>query len=124
VPKKPKDRKGKSSLGSCLIYLYKQYFAPTRFVERASANLQHRLEATQHEMHRVSKIRLAENSNLLYECNSMRKEIKVLDSVNDLSTMELQVLYCRTYNVSWTSQTHPSRRANGRWSLRENRGSL
>lgn len=46
------------------------------FVERASSNLQHRLDSTQTEMHRISKIRLAENSALLYECNNMRREIK------------------------------------------------
>lgn len=49
------------------------------FVESTAKNLKHRLSATRKQATMDNKVRLAENSSLMYECNDLRWQVKELE---------------------------------------------
>ena len=50
-----------------------------KFTERESRSLKHRLAVTKGDVDRANRNRLHENSNLLYECNDLRRNMKALE---------------------------------------------
>ena len=65
-----------------------------RFLEKESAGLKHRLTSNRADVERQERVRLRENSNLLYECNDLRRQV-------------LTTLLCtHTYLLEFVLQPH------------------
>lgn len=72
-----------------LIDTAKEADRQKHFMERSAAQLKRRLEMTKRESDRLSRNRLTDNSNLLYECNNLRRENKTLERKLEVANREL-----------------------------------
>lgn len=96
--------KGKSvakEVEEALIETAKEADRQKKFVERQSNNLQHRLEVIKNESSSMSKRRLAENSKLLYECNDLRGEVKMLTRKLEVRKGEMDELHHRISDLEY-----------------------
>lgn len=59
------------------------------FVKKEANSLKNRLQVTKDEAMRLSRSRLTENSNLLYECNDLRRNLKQLERKYEGASKEL-----------------------------------
>lgn len=62
------------------------------FVESSSQNLKGRLESSRHQGSRINRVRLAENSSLMYECNDLRWQVKELERKLIIKEVEMASL--------------------------------
>ena len=59
------------------------------FVKKEAATLKNRLMVAQREALRMSRNRLTENSNLLYQCNDLRRGLKAMERKNEQAQLQL-----------------------------------
>lgn len=101
VHKKPRSGLGKGSariaqsksqareIEESLVDTAKEAERQKRFVERESANLKHRLDSQRAEVTRIARTKFIENSNLLYECNDLRRTVRDLERKLSITGCEL-----------------------------------
>lgn len=75
----PKSRRMKSEIEADLLENAKEADRRRNFVETNAKNLKHRLDASRRQAEFENKVRLAENSSLMYECNDLRFQVKELE---------------------------------------------
>lgn len=73
------------------------------FVERASKNVQHRLDQVRDESNRQMQKRLMENSTLMFDCNNLRKEVRDLSRKVVLLEEQNKLLVRRSEKASHAS---------------------
>lgn len=66
-----------------LLFGMREAFRQRSYVEKEANALRNRLDWAKRDARRLTKIRLAENSQLMYECNELRRELKVLQRQHD-----------------------------------------
>ena len=69
----------KSEIEADLLENAKEADRRRTFVETNAKNLKHRLDASRRQAEFENKVRLAENSSLMYECNDLRFQVKELE---------------------------------------------
>ena len=74
-----------------LVETAKEADRQKKFVERQTNNLRHRLHCVKRETHTVARHRLNENSNLLFECNELRTEVRELQRKLAIKANELEL---------------------------------
>ena len=82
-------RRGKGEVEAELEESVKEADRRRTFVESNARNLKHRLSASRKHAELDNKVRLAENSSLMYECNDLRWQVRELE--RKLQTTEVQL---------------------------------
>lgn len=74
-----KNRRMKSEIEADLLENAKEADRRRTFIETNAKNLKHRLHASRRQADFENKVRLSENSSLMYECNDLRFQVKELE---------------------------------------------